>query len=32
LAAAIASSPALRVWKLGRVEANAKGVRFGGVN
>jgi phosphoribosylformylglycinamidine cyclo-ligase len=32
LAAAIASSPALRVWELGRVEANASGVRFGGVN
>jgi phosphoribosylformylglycinamidine cyclo-ligase len=32
LAAAIASYPALRVWELGRVEANASGVRFGEVN
>ena len=32
LAAATANFPALRVWELGRVEANAKGVRFGGVN
>jgi phosphoribosylformylglycinamidine cyclo-ligase len=32
LAAAIAGFPALRVWELGRVETNASGVRFGGVN
>ncbi len=32
LAAAIADFPALRVWELGRVEANASGVRFGEVN
>jgi phosphoribosylformylglycinamidine cyclo-ligase len=32
LAAATTNFPALRVWELGRVEANAKGVRFGGVN
>jgi phosphoribosylformylglycinamidine cyclo-ligase len=32
LAAAIANFPALRVWELGRVEANASGVRFGEVN
>lgn len=31
LAAAIAKFPALRVWELGRVEANASGVRFGEV-
>lgn len=30
LAAAIGNFPALRVWQLGRVEANASGVRFGG--
>jgi phosphoribosylformylglycinamidine cyclo-ligase len=32
LAAAIAGYPALRVWELGRVEADAAGVRFGEVN
>jgi phosphoribosylformylglycinamidine cyclo-ligase len=32
LAAAIANYPALRVWELGRVEADVLGVRFGGVN
>ena len=32
LAAAIKSFSALRVWELGRVEADASGVRFGGVN
>jgi phosphoribosylformylglycinamidine cyclo-ligase len=31
IAAAIASFPALRVWELGRVEAGAEGVRFGGL-
>jgi phosphoribosylformylglycinamidine cyclo-ligase len=31
LEAAIGEFPALRVWELGRVEANAAGVRFGGV-
>jgi len=31
LAAAIAAFPALRVWELGRVVANASGVRFGEV-
>lgn len=32
LAAAIRDTPALRVWELGRVEANASGVRFAGVS
>jgi len=32
LAAAIAGFPALRVWELGRVVADASGVRFGEVN
>jgi phosphoribosylformylglycinamidine cyclo-ligase len=30
IAAAIAAFPKLRVWELGRVEAGASGVRFGG--
>jgi phosphoribosylformylglycinamidine cyclo-ligase len=31
-AAAIKGFPAFRVWELGRVEADASGVRFGEVN
>ncbi len=31
LAAAISNFPALRVWELGRVEADTSGVRFGGL-
>jgi len=32
LAAAISGFPQFKVWELGRVEANAAGVRFGEVN